>query len=259
MNRNRVVLVALLGILAACLIYAYLATPRLEKAPPRPAALRTQPVDQKPPAEDTAVPDGRIDFAYLSSEPEEFSGAQRDIFRFGKRLPVKSTSAPPARVVARDDVPPVVRPEPVPVEVVQRSLSQFTFLGFLEKSGAKTVFLSSGGEMYLVKQGEHFGSNKEFRVEQIDDRLLKVSHTARDGLIEVELIEKKKLNARPIVRQSRQVSMDDGLMGNGNDWPETKREGMQELLPPDTLRQPVLRPGSSALPVRPLPQRPNGS
>ena len=34
MNRKRVILGSLLGVLAISLVYAYLATPRLEKAPP---------------------------------------------------------------------------------------------------------------------------------------------------------------------------------------------------------------------------------
>lgn len=262
MNRKRVVLVALLGVLAVCLIYAYLATPRLEKATPRAANPRTQAVDLKPSAGDKKVADDRIDFAYLSSAPQEFTGAQRDIFRFGQRRPVKAASVPTPtpRVMQQVIMPPVAQPEPVPVEMVRRSLSQFTFLGFLEKSGEKTVFLSSGGEMFLVTQGEHFGTDREFRVEEIDDKLLKVRHVGREGLIVIELIEKEKLNARPIVRQARQISMDDGSsMADGNVWPENKRRGLREILNPDTPRQSLPRPGAPEMPVRQMPRQTTGS
>ena len=193
MNRKRVILGSLLGILAVCLAYAYLATPRLEKAPPRAAGLRTQPASQGFPEGDEKETHDRIDFAYQTEEPQEFTGSQRDIFRFGQRRPVETAST--TRVVKRAVPEPVVLPEVVPVEVIKKSLSQFTFLGFLEKAGAKTVFLSSGGNLFLVKQGEHFGVGQEFLVEQIDDKLLKVRHAGREELIEVQLIEKQKLNA----------------------------------------------------------------
>ena len=193
MNRKRVILGSLLGVLAVCLVYAYLATPRLEKAPPRAAGLRTQPASQESPEGDEKENHDRIDFAYQTEEPQEFPGSQRDIFRFGSRRQVQTASTP--RVVKRDVPKPVVVPEVVPVEVIRKSLSQFTFLGFLEKAGEKTVFLSSGGNLFLAKQGEHFGAGQEFLVEQIDDKLLKVRHAGREGLIEVPLIEKQKLNA----------------------------------------------------------------
>lgn len=193
MNRKRVILGSLLGVLAVCLVYAYLATPRLEKAPPRAAGLRTQPASQGSPEGDQKENHDRIDFAYQTEEPQEFTGSQRDIFRFRPRRQVETASTP--RVVKREVPAPVVLPEVVPVEVIRKSLSQFTFLGFLEKAGEKTVFLSSGGNLFLVKQGEHFGAGQEFLVEQIDDKLLKVRHAGREGLIEVPLIEKQKLNA----------------------------------------------------------------
>ena len=193
MNRKRVILGALLGVLAICVVYAYLATPRLEKAPPRAADQRKQPANEKSPEVDEKESRGRIDFAYLTLEPQEFTGAQRDIFRFGRRPLVKT--APPPPIVQKEAPKPAIMPKVVPVEVVRKSLSQFTFLGFLEKAGEKTVFLSSGGNLFLAKQGEHFGAGQEFLVEQIDDKLLKVRHAGREGLIEVPLIEKQKLNA----------------------------------------------------------------
>ena len=192
MNRKRVILGALLGVLAVCLVYAYLATPRLEKAPPRAVGRGgKQAVSEKLPEVDEKESRGRIDFAYLTAEQQEFTGAQRDIFRFGQRHLIK-----PAPPVVQKEVPaPVIVREEVPVEVVRKSLSQFTFLGFLEKAGEKTVFLSSGGNLFLVKQGERFGVGQEFLVEQIDNKFLKVRHAGREGLIEIELIEKQKLNA----------------------------------------------------------------
>jgi hypothetical protein len=93
-------------------------------------------------------------------------------------------------------VQPVVPvPPPVPINVVQQELSQFTFLGFLEKSGEKLVFLSSSGTLFLASRGENFGVKKEFQVVDIGDNLLKVRRAGRNDLIEIPLIEKQKLTA----------------------------------------------------------------
>ena len=233
MNRKRVILGVLLGVLAVCLVYAYLATPRLEKAPPRAAGQRKQPVNEKSPGMDEKEPRGRIDFAYLTSEQQEFTGAQRDIFRFDQRHLVKI--APPPPVVQKEVSKPVVMFEAVPVEVVQKSLSQFTFLGFLEKAGEKTVFLSSGGNLFLVKQGERFGVSQEFLVVQIDNKLLKVRHAGREGLIEIELIEKQKLSAAPAARQGGQGFQGD--QGDSNSWPVTKPRGLRKMFNPNASQE----------------------
>ena len=92
-------------------------------------------------------------------------------------------------LVAPEPVEVVEEPQIVPMtplEIVQRSLGQFTFLGFLDKGGEKTVFLSSGGELFLVKQGEVFGTDREFTVNAIDGNILKVEHSGSAGLIEVQ-------------------------------------------------------------------------
>ena len=190
MNRKRVLLAAMLGLLALCLAYAYFTTPRLEKAPPRVArdsARQDAAVDGKRPAR---VAEGRLRFDFLSVEPEAFTGAKRDIFRFAVRRPL------PRPPVIETPVPEVVEePPPITVEEVQKALSQFTFLGFLEKDGEKTVFLSSSGSLFLVKSGERFGVEREFLVSGIDAKRLQVRRDGREDLIEIPLIEKHKLAA----------------------------------------------------------------
>lgn len=199
MNRKRMILAALLGVLALCLIYAYLATPRLEKAPPRnagPGARQAQAVGTMSKDQQSRISQERIDFAFLETDMQDFPGAARDVFRFGQRrppvaVPVKRPEVQQPVIVAPP--PPVV--EAVPIEVVQKALSQFTFLGFLEKEGEKTVFLSSEGSLFLAKKGEKFGTDLEFTVVDISGELLQVRHSGREGLIEIPLIEKQKLNA----------------------------------------------------------------
>jgi hypothetical protein len=193
MNRKRVILAALLGILTLCLLYAYLATPRLTKAPPKTTVSKVRP-DKSTKDQGPKNPPERINFDYLTMKPKEFSGAQRDIFRFVQIRQVQ------AEVPIVSPPPPVITPvmpvQPaMPIETVRKTLGQFTFLGFLEKSGEKKVFLSSGGNLYLVTRGESFGTNKEFLVSDIKDNLLKVRHAGRDDIVEVQLVEQQKLNA----------------------------------------------------------------
>jgi hypothetical protein len=199
MNRKRVILAALIGVLALSMIYAYMASPRLQKAPPR-AARETSKSGSAVAQKTQADRGSRIDFSYLERNREEYPEAKRNIFAFGSQPSVAKPSRPVVQPVAPEPEEKVVeefipaRPEP-PIETVQRSLGQFTFLGFLDKAGEKTVFLSSGGDLFLVKQGETFGTEQEFKVNAIEGNLLKVNHSGVAGLIEVPLIEQKKLSA----------------------------------------------------------------
>jgi hypothetical protein len=211
MNHKRIVLAALFVVLALCLVYAFVSYPRLEKAPPRAALSAARSgaagAERQPAANRSAnrpeVAEGRIDFAFLDAEVQPFPGAKRDLFRFasspaGGPGPVAAVKPPPTveqptveppTVTAVEDAPPVV-----PIEVVRQSLSRFTFVGFLDKAGEKTVFLTSGGEMFLVKSGERFGVENEFTIDSIDGNLLRVRHDGRPDTIDIELIEQKDLD-----------------------------------------------------------------
>jgi len=193
MSRNRTVLALLVGVLAISIVYAYFATPRLEKAPPRAPERQ---LSKRPEVKTDGKPadsEDRIDFSYLDQERIDFGGAERDIFNFGRER-IRVVAPEP---VVHKPVEPVVEPvtvQPPPMEVVNRALSQFTFVGFLEKGGEKTVFLSSSGEMFLVKSGERFGVNQEFLIESIDGDLLRINHPQR-GTMELRLVEQQKLNS----------------------------------------------------------------
>jgi len=193
MNRKRVILAALLCVLALCVLYAYVATPRLEKAPPRTESQRVRSEAKATEELQFKSAQARINFDFLTVEPQDFPGAKRDIFRFKQMRPVRTET--PVAIVETPEPIVVAMPEAVPFAVVQQSLNKFTFLGFLEKAGEKTVFLSSGGDLFLVKRGENFGADQEFLVDAIDGNILKVRHVGRDGLVEIPLIEQQKLNA----------------------------------------------------------------
>jgi len=195
MNRKHMILAALLGVLVLCMAYAYLATPRLEKAPPRSASKRTaSDVAKAPDKLQSKVSQDHIDFTFLKAEEQEFPGAKRDVFRFVQRRP-QATAVVTRKPVIQEPPPVVIEAPMVPIEVVQQSLAQFTFLGFLDKGGEKTVFLSSEGSLFLAKRGEQFGLDLAFTVEDISGDLLLVRPEGRDFLIDIPLIEQQKLQA----------------------------------------------------------------
>ncbi|PLX82235.1 MAG: hypothetical protein C0614_06170 [Desulfuromonas sp.] len=208
MNRKRLTLAVLLGILAVCLVYAYLATPRQQKAPPRAAvAVRTKSNVERP---QTRSPQ-RVRLDLLQTQETPFPGADRDIFRFREqpvrvvRTVVKATEPEP------EPVPVVVeQPQPVmpsPIEVVQKELSRFTFLGFMAKQGERTVFLSSAGELFVVKTGERFGKEMEFLVTGIEAQLLTVRREGSTQDLRIPLIENE--NLKPAVSApARRESID---------------------------------------------------
>lgn len=224
MNRKRIILAALLGVLVLCLTYSYFAMPRLEKAPPRSVSKTPRPVAGKVTSRSHSTPSrGRIDFTFLEVNNEEFPGAKRDVFRFTPRKPI----IPVAKKIERPEplpvVPDVVPEEPqVPIEVVQTSLAHFTFLGFLEKGGEKTVFLSSEGNLFLAKQGEKFGGDLEFMVENISGNLLTVRHPGRNSLIEIPLVEQQKLSAS-VSAPARMQSGTDSSQSNIRVFNPTRR------------------------------------
>jgi len=191
MNRKRVLLFALLALLVLSIVYAYLTMPRLEKAPPRVASERGKPAASSAVSR-SANADSRIRFA--EAESLKFNGAKRDIFRFKQRYQ-SPVFVSPAKAAVPVVTPAGPAPEAVSFATVQAELSRFTFIGFLDKAGEKSVFLTSGGTLFIAKRGEAFGLDREFLVAAIDGNLLKVKRSGLDSLVEIPLIEKQKLSA----------------------------------------------------------------
>jgi hypothetical protein len=206
MNRQRVLLAALVGLLLLSLAYAFWAMPRQEKAPPRdlskPATKSSTVVKKetkgakssrnardtkgKPSAE-------RLHLDLLATTSESFPGAGRDIFRFhggwSPAVEVPVAVAPPVQEVA----PPPPPPPPTAEQLLREKVNRFTFLGYLEKGGVRTVFLSGDGEISLVKAGDHFGKGNELVAREVSDRELVVGAAGVAEVVRVQLVENEKL------------------------------------------------------------------
>lgn len=194
MNRKRMLLAVLAGLLALSVTYAFWAMPRQEKAPPRAAAPR--PAAQGATGKSGPAAADRLNLGLLAQLPQPFPGAGRDIFRF------RGASAPPVAVVPVIPVPapvpellppPPPPPPPTPEQILREKIAGFTFLGFLDRGGVKTVFLSGAGELYLVKAGDMFGRDKSLVAREITGQELVVGSIHDAATVRVKLVEKEAL------------------------------------------------------------------
>lgn len=191
MNRKRLILAALVGVLILSLAYAFWATPRQEKAPPRAEGARTT---AKKPAAGKVVqpPADRLHLGLLSQEPQPFSGTTRDIFRLqgGGAAPAASgTEALEAPAVVEAAPPPPPSPPPTPDEILREKTAGIKVLGSLDKGGARTVFLSFDGTVSVVKAGEHLGKNRDLVVKELTASELVVGAVDGPETVRIRLAE----------------------------------------------------------------------
>lgn len=190
MNRKRLLLAALVGILVLSLAYAFWAMPRQETAPKTAKPARSAP--KRPIAAKAAPSDDRLHLELLNLEPKPFPGADRDIFRFrgGQApFPVATTVSLAPPVQEAPPPPPPPPPPPSPEELLRGEVSRLTFLGFLDKGGARSVFLTTDGNVFIVKAGDVFGKNNLLVAREISDKHLVVGWTRGPETTRMELLE----------------------------------------------------------------------
>ncbi len=182
MKRQKIILTILLVILGLAMTYAFWNAPRQARVAstvPAGSAVKS-PAPQK-----VAILDEKrkVRLDLLPRKGEAFAAPERNIFRLTEVRPQPAppppVQPPPPPVVER----PVVKPPPLPV----KPLPHFTFLGFLEKAGQKTVFLTSNNEIYLVKAGQQFGPGQEFQIAELTDENLVIHQVAGGAPITVPL------------------------------------------------------------------------
>jgi hypothetical protein len=220
MNRKRLLLAVLAGLLTLSLIYAFWAMPRQEKAPPRAAESRPG-VRTKAPGKVGKLTADRLHLGLLAQAPQPFPDAGRDIFRFrgGWAPPVDV----PVVVAPRVEVappPPPPPPPPTPEQILQQKVSGFTFLGFLDKGGVKTVFLSGEGELYLVKAGDHFGKRGDLLAQEISASELVIraaegTQTVRVRLVENEGLKLTLIGSRSVGAGAASTEASSGMRPDG--------------------------------------------
>lgn len=192
MNRQKLLLILLLGLFVLALAYAYRATPRqsrvAEVASRRPAS--TRPAVSAGPSASAAEP--RVHLELLVREDDAPLGFKRNIFRFRQPPPPAST------VVLPPPPPPPALEAALPAATArQRELARFTFLGFLLKDGVKSIFLSANEEIFVVRKGDRFGNNKRFLVAELTPERLTIRQDDDPRPITIPLVEQAPLVEAP--------------------------------------------------------------
>ncbi len=195
MSRQRLILTLVVGLLLLALGYAYWATPRQQKVAAKGAS-RSAPGEEGQAPVATKASRGILRLDLLEREKEDFPGSKRDLFSLRKPAPPPPPMPPPMQMPVRPVLPPA---PPMNQEAgsVARALGQFTFLGFLQKDGAKTLFLSSQGEIFVVKKGNAFGKQKEFVITEVNPDTLTIRQANGPGSMTVSLVEQRPLTPVP--------------------------------------------------------------
>lgn len=196
MNKRKLFLGLLLLILAAALVDAVRESPRQQSVAPATTRAVSAPSAPAPGATAADFADARLQLELLNHEQQGFPGVRRDIFSSAKIYPAPL----PPPVVPRE-VESVASAEAVPgpdpgaamAPSLTRDLAQFTFLGFLQKGGAKMLFLSSPDGIFIARQGDRFGKSKEFTVTDIAPEKLLIRRGDSPAIITVSLVEQNPL------------------------------------------------------------------
>ena len=199
MNRQRLILTVFLGLFFCSLIYAFIRMPRqktVEKLKYLPGM--TAQASRPPQNRDADTVRVRLDLLEAKLG-RSFSGGKNifyGVYTEAPKKPILSLPLPPPPPVKKQ--PPQGTPVQQPPAVaeptqLQREMATFTFLGFLKKDNKKTIFLSNGKEVFLVKKGDKIAG--KYDVTSLTEESLTISSVTDGGEILIPLVENKPLNA----------------------------------------------------------------
>ena len=208
MNRKKLVLCLLLIALAGSIVYSVLHSPKEQRVAIlkyRPGAVAPVARKSAPQPAATGGDDQSVHLALLDRELPRFSGYRRNIFRpiFSEEVklpPFKPLPLPPKPVALPAPPPMPSAPAPPPPapptaeEVAASEMAKFTFLGFLKKDGARTVFLSSNNEIFLAKKGSFL--TPKYQVSDLTDDAITIKMVAGGRELVIPLLENRALGTR---------------------------------------------------------------
>jgi hypothetical protein len=201
MNRQRLILATLLALFGASLLYSYWRMPRqktVDKLKYQPGMSATRPDTKPGKVNDTE----RVRLDLLDRAPGFASTGGKNIFQNlfpdeVKKVPIPLPPPPPPPEKKPVPPPPVQAQAPAPVVIeptpAQRLLASFTFLGFMKKDSMKTIFLTNGKEIFVVKKGDKIAT--KYAVTSLTDEVLTITSLEDSEEIVIPLIENKPLSA----------------------------------------------------------------
>jgi hypothetical protein len=200
MNRQRLILAVLLVSFAASLFYSYVRMPRqktVDKLKYQSGMTASRAESKPGKGNDTE----RVRLDLLDKAPGYAATGGKNIFQSlfpdeGIKIPVPlpPPPPPPEKKPAPPPLPQVQAQAPVVIETpLQRDLATFTFLGFLKKDNRKTIFLTNGKEIFVVKKGDKIAN--KYDVTSVTDESLTITSLQDSGEIVIPLIENRPLSA----------------------------------------------------------------
>jgi hypothetical protein len=200
MSRQRMMLYLLLVVLAVALVRAYLKLPKQQTVAEltyRPGSAKAAgPSVQAPGIPNQVKTDTCLRLDLLDAERSSVAEVKRNLFTASIHSQVPPLHSPEtvnkirqALWPEQQNVPPTP-PPPTPAEIMQRTLSAYTFLGVTTINGNKTAFFSKGAEIVSVKAGSRLAGRYE--AAGISDEVLTVRIPETGEQIAVPLFDKQK-------------------------------------------------------------------
>lgn len=215
-------LIFLIPAFIASLIYAYLQMPRQErvttaddKAMQRPQAKKQQQGQKTAATGSEGFPRLRSDLLERKSQP--YPGVHRNLFS------AAFTSGPGEDVeVLPEEIPEVIAPPvviavppppppPTPQEIVRQELALYKFVGFFKKGDKTTIFLTTNGEVFLVRKGDYLGRDRKYYVVNITDTNMDLR---KDGVgdFSITLTDQEFLSAVPLYSSPSESPLNPGTV-----------------------------------------------
>lgn len=194
----------------ASLIYAYLQMPRQERVSTGDDKITQRPQTKKQQRGQKSAKSGseggypRLRSDLLERKSQPYPGVRRDLFSAAFVLSQREgeteifLEAPPEVITPPVVVaPPPAPPPPSAQEIAQQELGRYKFVGFFKKGEKRTIFLSTNGEVFLVRKGEYLGRDRKYYVVNITDTTLEL-HKVDAGDFTIKLTDQESLSAVPL-------------------------------------------------------------
>jgi hypothetical protein len=187
MKQKRTILLVLGIALVGSVVWAIFNYPRSKtvsrlKYPPggKIIADKKRKVATQPSTKEIGADTLRLDL--LEENLPVFTGYRKNIFQpifvDKETMMARKAAAEAARAAAEAKkallLRQAIKPPPQPSRM-QRELASFTFKGFVLKDGRRTVFLSKGNEVLVLRQGDTFSGR--YVAAAITDQMLKIKAT----------------------------------------------------------------------------------
>lgn len=188
------------------LIYGYLQMPQQERVTTGEDKDIHSSTKKQQQGQTTAV-NGSVGYPRLRSDllerkSQAYPGVRRDLFSAAfavseREEKVEVLPEEALEVIAPPVVVAIAPPPPSPQEIAQQELARYKFVGFFRKGEKKTIFLSTAGEILLVRKGEYLGRDRKYFVVDISDTNLELRKDGA-GDFSIKLTDQEALSAIPL-------------------------------------------------------------